>query len=167
MISVDEKKCTLCGDCVEACPWQAISLTEDKLVIDHQLCAECGACLSVCPVCALYQVEPGPVAVVRAELKPVSRTDVAPVVRPATPRGVSVPAYRRAGTAALLTSALPYAVRFAGGLANWWLDRRRLATCERQGYGMAPRPLRRRVMPIVTPAGPRRLRRRQRGGSGR
>jgi len=46
---VDVQKCTGCGDCVEACPLEAISLKDDKAVIDEDNCTECGLCVDECP----------------------------------------------------------------------------------------------------------------------
>ena len=46
---VDAQKCTGCGDCVEACPLEAISLDNDKAVIDEDTCTECGLCVDECP----------------------------------------------------------------------------------------------------------------------
>ena len=46
---VDAQKCTGCGDCVEVCPLQAISLNNDKAVIDEDTCTECGVCVDECP----------------------------------------------------------------------------------------------------------------------
>jgi len=46
---VDIQKCTGCGDCVEVCPLEAISLNDDKAVIDENNCTECGLCVDECP----------------------------------------------------------------------------------------------------------------------
>jgi ferredoxin len=45
---VDVGKCTGCGDCVEVCPTESITLEKDKAVIDDD-CSECGACVDECP----------------------------------------------------------------------------------------------------------------------
>ncbi len=57
---VDEKLCTGCGSCVEACPFAAISMhkREGELnlsQIDPLLCTGCGNCVVVCPVKAISQ----------------------------------------------------------------------------------------------------------------
>lgn len=49
---VDHDKCTLCGDCIPACPFAALEIQEDKLVV-LDTCTLCGACIEVCPVDAL------------------------------------------------------------------------------------------------------------------
>lgn len=50
---VDEDLCILCGECVDHCPFLALSL-EDRLVIDELRCAGCGVCNSACPQSALH-----------------------------------------------------------------------------------------------------------------
>ena len=41
-------KCTGCGLCIAACPFQCVSLVEDKAVISDE-CRLCGICVDVCP----------------------------------------------------------------------------------------------------------------------
>lgn len=48
-VKVDAQKCTGCGDCVEVCPLEAISLNNDKAIIDEDACTECGLCVDECP----------------------------------------------------------------------------------------------------------------------
>ncbi len=51
---VDQKKCTSCGTCVEACPVGAIVLDDQNLAcIDQAACIRCGKCHDVCPVGAV------------------------------------------------------------------------------------------------------------------
>jgi ferredoxin len=53
---VDESKCTGCESCVETCPAEAITITDNsKAKINPDLCAECGACVDTCPVEAISQ----------------------------------------------------------------------------------------------------------------
>ena len=167
MIFVDEKKCTLCGDCVEACPWQALSLAEGKLVIDRDLCAECGACLRLCPVGAIYEVEPAPVVAVDANAEPVLRADTAGVARPSKPERISILASPPLAPSPLLMGVLPVAARFVGGLADWWLDRRRPAAWDRRDTQVARRGLGGGTLPATPLTGSPGMRRRWRGGRGR
>jgi heterodisulfide reductase subunit A len=48
---VDTRRCSCCGLCVEACPFDARSLNEEEhyAVVDETLCQGCGMCVSVCP----------------------------------------------------------------------------------------------------------------------
>ena len=159
MIFVDDKKCTLCGDCVEACPWQALSLAEGRLVIDRDLCGECGACLRLCPVGAIYEVEPAPVAAVDANAEPVLRADTTAVARSAKPARTPALTFPATTPSPLWMGVLPLAARFVGGLADWWLDRRDTQVA-RRGLGGGTPP----ATPLPGEPG---IRRRWRGGRGR
>jgi len=167
MIFIDEKKCTLCGTCVEACPWQALSLAEGKLVIDRDLCGECGACLRLCPVGAIYEVEPAPVAAVDANAEPVLRADTTAVARSAKPERTSILASPPVAPSPLWVGVLPLAARFVGGLADWWLDRRRSSTWDRRSSPVARRGLGGGTLPATPLTGSPGMRRRWRGGRGR
>ena len=46
---IDVEKCTGCGNCVEECPVDAISMEEDKARINMEECIRCGICHSICP----------------------------------------------------------------------------------------------------------------------
>jgi F420-non-reducing hydrogenase iron-sulfur subunit len=49
-ISLDTKLCSRCYVCYSVCPFEAISLNQDKIpVIDTQKCMLCGICASACP----------------------------------------------------------------------------------------------------------------------
>ena len=49
---VDVEKCTGCGDCVEVCPTESISIVDEKAVVNDE-CADCGTCVDECPVEAI------------------------------------------------------------------------------------------------------------------
>ena len=51
-VKVEVEKCTGCGECVSACPLDAIVIQNNKAIVDDS-CAECGACIDVCPNKAL------------------------------------------------------------------------------------------------------------------
>lgn len=48
--------CTGCGSCVEICPNQALSVSEDKARVDQERCILCGYCNPACPNFALRLV---------------------------------------------------------------------------------------------------------------
>ena len=50
---VDPEKCEGCGDCVDVCPTEAITLEDGKAVVNEEECADCGACEPVCPTEAI------------------------------------------------------------------------------------------------------------------
>lgn len=44
--------CDHCGDCVPACPTEALSLVDGRIVFDADACNHCDACLRACPISA-------------------------------------------------------------------------------------------------------------------
>jgi len=49
-ITLDSELCSRCYICYSVCPFEAISLNQDKVpVIDMEKCMVCGICASVCP----------------------------------------------------------------------------------------------------------------------
>ena len=51
---VEAEACISCGDCVERCPFGALSVPEDVCVVDYARCVGCGLCATVCPTNALH-----------------------------------------------------------------------------------------------------------------
>lgn len=49
----DETKCTLCLDCMNVCPVDAISFPDEVYAVDKDKCWRCGRCARVCPVEAI------------------------------------------------------------------------------------------------------------------
>jgi electron transport complex protein RnfB len=45
---VDQEKCIACGNCIERCPVEAITL-DDFAIVNRDRCLGCGLCASVCP----------------------------------------------------------------------------------------------------------------------
>jgi heterodisulfide reductase subunit A len=54
---VNERLCSFCGLCVEACPYEARVMNYDVRVaeVDYGLCQGCGVCAMVCPNKATLQ----------------------------------------------------------------------------------------------------------------
>ncbi|HHX02670.1 MAG TPA: 4Fe-4S binding protein [Tissierellia bacterium] len=53
MIRIDETKCTLCGECVDVCPMEALDTTRGYLHLDEGRCISCHICVPTCPEKAL------------------------------------------------------------------------------------------------------------------
>lgn len=43
-----DEECTRCGECVEGCPKNAITITDEETIVDHNLCITCLRCQEVC-----------------------------------------------------------------------------------------------------------------------
>lgn len=63
--TIDRERCILCGNCVEHCPFAALSL-EEQLVIDEIRCTGCGVCTLACTEEALH-LHPRPEASIPAQ----------------------------------------------------------------------------------------------------
>jgi NAD-dependent dihydropyrimidine dehydrogenase PreA subunit len=85
MMQVDLEKCTGCGECLEACSVEAISLIEGKAAIDADTCLSCGACVQACPAGAIAEVRlPVPARVVAIQPVKPQIVHPVPVARPAS-----------------------------------------------------------------------------------
>jgi len=51
--SLEGEDCSGCGDCVERCQMDALTMEGDIAVLDAERCVGCGVCISVCPTGAL------------------------------------------------------------------------------------------------------------------
>jgi electron transfer flavoprotein alpha subunit len=56
MIKIIYEKCTLCKECINECPFEAIEIKDGRLYINEN-CTLCGLCVKVCPENALYKEE--------------------------------------------------------------------------------------------------------------
>jgi len=51
---VNKDECVGCGTCVDECPSEAISMSDDDIaVVDADVCSECGMCVDACPTEAI------------------------------------------------------------------------------------------------------------------
>jgi len=57
-LKIDSNKCNGCGSCVDACPEQAITISDNLAMINEDLCIQCGTCAEVCPLDAIREVVP-------------------------------------------------------------------------------------------------------------
>jgi heterodisulfide reductase subunit A-like polyferredoxin len=46
---VNTEKCNACGECIEACPLDAIAMVDEHAKVDPETCGDCGACVDACP----------------------------------------------------------------------------------------------------------------------
>lgn len=68
----DAVRCKRCGDCVDACPPGAMTLSEEEgIKIDRELCTNCGECAEACPNQALELV--GKYVIVEELLQDIAR----------------------------------------------------------------------------------------------
>jgi len=124
MIFIDEDKCTGCGDCLQACPEEAIVVQEDKAVINQELCTSCADCMTACPESAIYEVEAAPMVREQAQPPQVRRQSALIRARPAI--------------VSTLAAAAPLAVDAVTGLVRRWLEGRSVA--RRAGGQAEPAP---------------------------
>ena len=59
---VDHDKCISCGQCIEACPFAAISMDNNDNIMICDLCSGSPRCVEVCPVDAIKYEELGKVS---------------------------------------------------------------------------------------------------------
>jgi len=49
VITIDEKKCTACGECVNICPNEIYEREGERVVVGNTAdCSNCQSCVSVC-----------------------------------------------------------------------------------------------------------------------
>jgi electron transfer flavoprotein alpha subunit len=58
-IKIDSEKCVMCGNCVSACPFNALDTENDKIIVKDG-CTLCGACKDACAYGAITIEAPQP-----------------------------------------------------------------------------------------------------------
>ena len=58
---ITENECTLCGQCVDICKENAVTLNDKECTseIDHDLCIKCGQCIKECPTGTISEKKAG------------------------------------------------------------------------------------------------------------
>lgn len=46
---INKEKCTLCGNCIDICKYNSMSIHDEEVYIDPMSCSGCGNCMTVCP----------------------------------------------------------------------------------------------------------------------
>jgi NAD-dependent dihydropyrimidine dehydrogenase PreA subunit len=49
VVEADTNKCEACGKCVDVCPFEALSLSDDHVELEWEKCMGCGVCVDQCP----------------------------------------------------------------------------------------------------------------------
>jgi NAD-dependent dihydropyrimidine dehydrogenase PreA subunit len=58
VIVIDEKKCTVCGECVKICPVEIYKQENDHIVVGNtDECSDCKSCIEVCVAEAIAMSE--------------------------------------------------------------------------------------------------------------
>ena len=57
--AIERDRCTLCGDCTEACQFNALALLGEQVMVFPELCHGCGSCTLICPEAAIREVPRG------------------------------------------------------------------------------------------------------------
>jgi len=68
VVAADQDTCSGCGDCIDRCQMEALSLVDEVISVNKNVCFGCGNCVSVCPTESLSMVR-------RASVKPPEAKD--------------------------------------------------------------------------------------------
>jgi NAD-dependent dihydropyrimidine dehydrogenase PreA subunit len=56
IVKADTETCSGCGDCIDRCQMEALSLVDEVISINENMCFGCGNCVPVCPTESLTMV---------------------------------------------------------------------------------------------------------------
>ncbi len=58
VITIDEKKCKVCGECVNICPVEIYKQDGNRIIVGNtEECSNCQSCVSVCETQAITIAE--------------------------------------------------------------------------------------------------------------
>jgi Na+-translocating ferredoxin:NAD+ oxidoreductase RNF subunit RnfB len=56
VVAIDESSCSGCGDCIDRCQMDALSLENEVISVNENICFGCGNCIVACPTESLSMV---------------------------------------------------------------------------------------------------------------
>jgi len=56
VLAIDESSCSGCGDCIDRCQVDALSLENEVISVNENMCFGCGNCIAACPTESLSMV---------------------------------------------------------------------------------------------------------------
>jgi Fe-S-cluster-containing hydrogenase component 2 len=90
VVQVNQKLCTGCGSCIDACSVGVIHLVDHVVQIDDALCIACETCLETCPNGAIIAITT-PVSTAPITVRPVTDPGLVLVQQPAALPETTVP----------------------------------------------------------------------------
>jgi NAD-dependent dihydropyrimidine dehydrogenase PreA subunit len=76
VLSINQELCNGCEACIEACPTDAIVVSDGKAKIDELLCTSCESCISLCPVEAIQKAPDSTLAELTPHSSGVSNREI-------------------------------------------------------------------------------------------
>ena len=124
MIYVDSEKCAGCGVCEEACPVEAVRVSDGVARIDQDRCNECEACVEACPNEAiLVVIEPTEEKAISLGEQPALEVALAKPHRTPIPLQTKVVPAVASALAFLGREVAPRLATHLVGALECWLDR--------------------------------------------
>jgi len=105
--TLDQEICAGCGECLDRCQMDALSLPGGTAELDQNRCIGCGLCVTTCPTSALQLIRKP-----AAEQRPVPKTVVEMTLRLAQARGKLTPFKMAAMASRTVIGRLRAAVKF-------------------------------------------------------